>query len=170
MLRPIQILVGTMMWSLGLLAVVLIIALPADDRFAAPPLSLLAVQFVAGGAIHALLETIGYRTPAIHPETDEPTAAMESYTAFQSRTILRSSLAELVAIGSLVAAFVIDDGGVLGYATGASISLALTAVHAWPWSRPVDKTVASLERDGGRSYLRDRLGLPPKLGGAIQEL
>jgi hypothetical protein len=169
MLRQTQILVGTMMWSLVLLAVVLVIALPEDDRFAAPPLWLLAAQFAAGGVIYVLLEQIGYRTVAINPESDQQSAMTAAIGAFNSGTILRFALSELVAIGSLATAFAIDGGSVIGYATGAVVSLALIGFHAWPWSRPVDKTVASLERDGGRSYLREKLGLPPKLGGAIQE-
>jgi hypothetical protein len=170
MLRQIQTLVGTMMWSLVLLAVVLVIALPDDDRFAAPPLWLLAAQFGAGAVILVVLDHIGYRTAAIHVETDQQSAATQAVSAFQAGTILRFSLSELVAIGSLAAAFALDHGSVIGYATGAVVSLALIGFHAWPWSRPVDRTVASLERAGGRSHLREKLGLPPKLGGAIQEL
>jgi hypothetical protein len=170
MLRQIQLLVGTMMWSLVLLAVVLVFVLPVDDRLAAPPLWLLAAQFAAGGAIYLALESIGYRTPAIHPEDDQATATTTAVRALQSGTILRFALSEPIALASLAAAFVIDGGSVLCYATGAVVSVALIGYHAWPWSRPVDKTVASLERDGGRSYLREGLGLPPKLGGAIQEL
>ena len=119
MLRQIQTLVGTMMWSLVLLAVVLLIALPADDRFDAPPLWLLAAQFGAGAAIFLLVESIGYRTVAVDPETDQQGATTQAFAAFQTGTIVRFSLCE---------------------------------------------------RAGGRSYLRERLGLPPKLGGAIQEL
>ena len=170
MLRQIQLLAGAMMSSLVLLALVLVFAVTDDDRLAAPPMWLLAAQFAAGGAIFYLLEKIGYRTIAIDPEADESAAAADAYGAFQSGTIVRFSISEVVAMASVAAAFVIDSGGVTGYATGAVVSLALMGYHAWPWSRPVDRTVASLERDGGRSHLRDRLGLPPKLGGAIQEL
>jgi hypothetical protein len=161
MLRQIQILVGTMMWSLVLLAVVLVIALPEDDRFTAPPLWLLAAQLGAGAVIHLLLEKVGYLTEAIDPEADQQSAMTQAFSAFQAGTILRFSVSEVVAIASLVAAFAIDDGSVIGYSTGAVVSLALIGFHAWPWSRPVDKTVASLERDGGHSYLREKLGLPP---------
>lgn len=170
MLRQIQLLVGAMMSSLVVLAIVLVAALTDDDRFAAPPMWLLAAQFGAGAAIFLLLEAIGYRTIAIHPEADQAAAMSDAFGAFQSGTIMRFSLSELVALGSIVAAFAMDSGGVTGFATGALVSLALMGYHAWPWSRPIDKTIASLERDGGRSHLRDRLGLPPKLGGAIQEL
>ncbi len=169
MLRQLQTLVGAMMGSLVLLAVILVVALPDDDRFTAPPLWLLAAQFGAGAVIHVLLDNVGYRTAAIHVETDQQAATAQAFSAFQAGTILRFSLAELIAIGSLAIAFAHDDGSVIGYSTGAAVSLALIVFHTWPWSRPVDRTVASLERDGGRSYLRERLGMPPKLGGAIQE-
>ncbi len=170
MLRQIQLLTVAMMSSLVVLAVVVAVALPDDDRFAAPPLWLLAAQFGTGAALFALIETIGYRTVAVDPETDQQSAMTQAFAAFQSGTIVRFALSEVVAVGSLAAAFVIDDGGVTGYATGAVVSLALMGYHAWPWSRPVDKTVARLERAGGRSHLREGLGLPHKPGGAIQEL
>jgi hypothetical protein len=169
MLRQIQLLVGSMMIALVLLAVVLVLALP-DDELAAAPLWLLAAQFAAGAVIHVVIESIGYRTPAIHVETDEATAADEAYNAFQSRTILRSSLAELVALGSVPFAFILDEGGITGFAIGAGVSLALAAVHAWPWNRPVAKTIASLEREGGRSHLREKLGLPTVVDGPVREV
>ena len=170
MLRQIQVLAGAMMSSLVLLAVVVAFALPGDDRFAAPPMWLLAAQFGAGAGLFVLIEKVGYRTVALDPETDQQSATTQAFAAFQSGTIVRFALSEVVALGSLATAFVIDDGGVTGYATGAVVSLALMGYHAWPWSRPVDRTVAILERDGGRSHLREGLGLPHKLGGAVQEL
>ena len=170
MLRQLQVLVGAMMGSLVLLAMVLAIALPDQDRFAAPPLWLLAAQFGAGATIHVLLEKVGYVAPATHPEDDPQTAMVASVQAFQAGTIRRFALSEPIALASVAAAFVIDGGSVACYATGAVVSMALIGFHAWPWSRPIDRTVASLEREGGRSHLRERLGVPPKLGGAIQEL
>ena len=169
MLRQIQLLAGAMMSSLILIAVVVASAAPGDDRFAAPPMWLLAAQFGAGAALFVLIETFGYRTGAFDPETEQTTTA-DALAAFQNGTIMRFALSEVVALGSLAAAFVIEEGGITGYATGAVVSLALMGYHAWPWSRPVDKTVAQLERDGGRSGLREGLGLPPKLSGAITEL
>ena len=50
----------------------------------------------------------------------------------------------------------------------AAISPVLMAVHAWPGAGPIEKTRASLEREGGRSFLREQLGLAPV--GPIQEL
>jgi len=170
MVRQTQMLVGSLMGSLVILAIVLVFVLPADHRFDAPPPWLLATQFLAGGIVHLVVESVGYRTPAIDAETDEATAAMESFAAYNSATILRFALAEVVALASFASAFVIEDGSVFFYVTGGIISLGLIGFHAWPWARPVDRTIASLERAGGRSHLRERLGLPPTVGGAIQEL
>ena len=114
MLRQLQTLVGTMMWSLVLLAIVLMIALPEEGRYAAPPLWLLAAQFGAGAVIHLLLDAIGYRTAAIHVETDEQSATTQAVSALQAGTILRFSISELVAIGSLASAFTLDHGSVIG--------------------------------------------------------
>jgi hypothetical protein len=170
MIQQIRTLVGALMSSLVLLGLVLAFALPAEDRFAAPPLWLVAAQVVAGGVVFALLESVGYRTAAIDPGVDRESAMTASGRAFQSGTIVRFALSEPIALASFAAVFVIDGGSVPGYATGAAISLALIGYHAWPWSRPIDKTIASLERAGGNSYLREKLELPPRMGGAIQEL
>ena len=156
------------MGSLVMIAVALAVALPESERFHSPPLWLVGAQVVAALVIHLLVEAIGYRAPAIDPETDQATAASEAFRAFTSGTVLRVGLCESIALASVVAAFLVETGGYLGFLTGAVVSLVLMAVHAWPGAGPVDKTVISLERDGGRSYLRERLGLGGP--GPIQEL
>ena len=159
MLRQVQMLAGAVMASLLMIGVALVVAFPEDERFDAPPLWLVGAQVAAAVVVHLLVESIGYRTAAIHPETGEAESAVEATRAFTAGTLLRVAMCESIALASIVAAFLVDSGGYLGFLTGAAISLALMAVHAWPGSGPIDKTVISLEREGGRSYLRERLGL-----------
>ena len=167
MLRQVQTIVGAVMGSLVMIAIALGLAFPADERFDAPPLWLVAAQVLAAIAVHIVVEAAGYRTPAIHPETSEAEARATSARAFTSGTVLRVGLCESIALASVAAAFLVDPGGYAGFLTGAAISLVLMAVHAWPSSGPIEKTRASLERDGGRSFLREQLGQleEPGLGG-----
>ena len=156
------------MASLVMIAIALAVVFPESERFHSPPLWLVGAQVVAALMIHLLVEAIGYRAPAIHPEADPATAGTEAVRAFTAGTVLRVALCESIALASVAAAFLVDTGGYLGFLTGAAISLVLMAVHAWPGAGPVEKTVISLEREGGRSHLRERLGLGG--GGPIQEL
>ena len=84
--------------------------------------------------------------------------------------VLRGALSESVAIASLALAFIVTEGPFVTYLGGAVVSLLLFALHAYPSERTISRTEASLERDGGTSYLRHRLGLPPASTGPIQEL
>lgn len=167
MLRQVQLVVGSVMSSLVVIAIALSTAF-TDDRFAAPPLWLLAVQVVAAVGIHLLVETIGYRTPALPPGTDAAEAGTTSSQALVRGTILRVAMCESIALASVAAAFVVEEGGYAGLLTGVVIALVLMAVHAWPRTAVVDRTAQSLERDGARSHLHERLGLAPQ--GPIQEL
>ncbi len=161
MLATLRILVLALMWSLVLIAFAMYFVLASsDDGLARPPLWLVAAQVGAGVLVHVVVETVGYRVRAIAPGTPEAEARTRSGGAFRSALILRIALAEAIAVASLAAAFVVESGGFLGYVTGAVVSLVLVGFHGWPWTRPIDKTTESLERDGARSYLREQLGLP----------
>lgn len=168
MLRQVQILAGAVMGSLVMIAIALGIAFPDGERFDAPPLWLIGAQVAAAVVVHLLVEAIGYRAGAIHPETGEAEARGQAMHSFTSGTVLRLGLCESIALASVAAAFLVDTGGYVGFLTGAAVSLALMAVHAWPGTGPIGKTATNLERDGGRSYLREQLGLGPV--GPIQEL
>lgn len=80
--------------------------------------------------------------------------------------ILRFALSEVIAIASLVAAFVVE-GGILTYAVGAVVSLVLMAVHVWPSARPVGRVADALEAAGRRTTLREEFGVPAP--GPIQQ-
>ena len=151
-----RILAFALMDAVALLGLVVFFVVRQDgDVGAAPPLWLVAGQLLAGLVVHVLIEAVGYRAGALPPAIAEDEARRRSLQALQAGTVLRGVLAESVAIASLVAAFVLQEGGFLGYVVGAAVSLALMAVHVWPGSRPVAKTIAALERDGGCSRLRE---------------
>jgi hypothetical protein len=168
MLRQVQMLAGAVMGSLVITANVLSVAFSSGDRFDAPPLWLVGAQVAAAVVVHLEVGAIGYRPRALHIETTEAEARQLSARAFNSGTVLRLGLCESVALASVAAGFLIESGGYVCILTGAAISLVLMAVHGWPGDGPIDRTVASLERDGARSYLREQLGLGSV--GPIQEL
>ena len=143
---------------------------PDDDPFVAPTLWLVGAQVFAGLSIHALLDTIGYRVPAILPGTPADEAQKAGVAAYTQRTVIRLALSELVALASLAYVFAMGGHDRVGYVTGALVSIVLLSIHVWPWSRPIDRTLAGLQRDGARVPLREAFGLEPKLTGPIQEL
>ena len=124
-----------------------------------PPTWVPLAQLAAGVAIHFAVEAIGYRVQPLDPSMSDEDAATAARTRWQSSMILRFALIEVLALASLVAAFVID-GGVWTYAVGALVSLVLMAVHVWPAARSVGKTADALEAQGQASFLRESFGLP----------
>jgi hypothetical protein len=143
---------------------------PDGAALVAPPLWLVGAQLVAGLAIHLVLDAVGYRVPAVRPGTPTDEAQRTGVAAYTSRTVLRLALSESVALASLALVFVLGGHQWLGYVSGAVVSLVLLAVHVWPWSRPIDRTLAGLQLDGARVPLREAFGLEPELTGPIQEL
>jgi hypothetical protein len=171
MAQTTRILAGGLMGALVVMAIALYVVLSATtDIAASPPLWLVGAQVAAGLSVHYLNEAAGYRTTAIAPGTAREEAAAQARLAFQSAMIRRFAFSEVIAIASIAAAFIVTSGGFLGYVSGALVSLALMVVHVWPWARPVARTAASLERDGGRSYLLEEFGFSGPDGGAIQRL
>lgn len=168
MLQQLRTVVGAMTGTLVVLGVVAWFAVGAEDAATAPPMWLVVAQLVVGVVVFAMCETVGYRTPAIAPGASPEEARRTSQQALTSSTFVRAALCESIALVSLAVAFVIPHGGVLGYAVGAAVSIALLLVHAWPGQRVIERIATSLERDGGRSGLREAAGLMPR--GPIQEL
>jgi hypothetical protein len=166
-----RVLAGALMGALVVIAVVMYVVLGAtEDVLAPPPLWLVAAQVVAGLAAHGFCEALGYRTRPLDPSLDADEARTVARARFQAGMILRFAVCEAIAIVSLAMAFVVGEGGWLGYVTGAAVSLVLMAVHVWPWSRPVDRVRLALERDGASSGLGEDFGLSPRSAGPIQEL
>jgi hypothetical protein len=171
MLLQLRILAGALMGALLVIGVALYLVLSAtSDVGELPPLWVVGAQIAAGGSMHYLLEATGYRTTAIPPGTPRQDAEPRALVAFQSALIRRFAFSEFIAMASVVVAFVIHQGQFLAYVSGAFVSLALMIVHVVPWARPIARTAASLDRDGGRSYLLEALGLPGPEAGPIQRL
>ena len=169
--RQSQVLAGSTISMLVVLAAVSYAALAPDhDALTTPPLWLVAVQLVAGAGVHVLLDAVGYRTRAVPPATPAEEAQRAGVAAYTQRAVLRLALSELVGLLSLAYVFGFGADEWLGYLTGAAVSIVLVLVHVWPWARPVDRTRASLEREGAQVPLREAFGLEPKLTGPIQEL
>lgn len=150
-----RVLAGSLMGALVVIGVALSVVLPAPESF---PVTVLAVQVLAGVAAHVLIEAVGYRTPALSTSLTDDDAAAQARTRWQALMIMRFAIAEFVAIASLAAAFVLPDGSILTYLGGAVASLVLMVVHVWPGARPVGKVADALEAGGKRSGLREAFG------------
>ena len=171
MLVQLRILAGALMGALLFIGIALYLVLSAtSDITEMPPLWVVGAQIAAGVSIHYLLEAAGYRTPAIPVGTPREDAQPQALIAFQSAMIRRFAFSEFIAMASVVVAFVIHEGQFLAYVSGALVSLALMVVHVFPWARPVARTAANLDRDGGRSYLLEALGMAGPDAGPIQPL
>ena len=171
MLLQLRILAGALMGALLVIGVALYLVLSAtSDVGELPPLWVVGAQIAAGGSMHYLLEATGYRTSAVPAGTPREDAEPRALVAFQSALIRRFAFSEFIAMASVVVAFVIHQGQFLAYVSGAFVSLALMIVHVFPWTRPIARTAASLDRDGGRSYLLEALGLPGPEAGPIQRI
>jgi hypothetical protein len=171
MLQQIRVLAAALMGAVVVIGIALFTVLSAtSDVTELPPLWVVGAQIAAGASIHYLLEAAGYRTPAIPPGTPREEAERQAVAAFQSAMIKRFAFSELIAIASVVVAFVITEGQFLAYVSGGLVSLALMVLHVYPWVRPVARTAASLDRDGGRSHLLEAFGMPGPDSGPIQPL
>ncbi|MCD4535728.1 hypothetical protein LRP67_16680 [Nocardioides sp. cx-169] len=177
MLTSLRIVVGAMMAFLLLIALSLSFVLapsgssPPDQGLLDAPAPWVPAALLAGGvALHLVITAVGYRTPAIVPGTPPEVAGRAAAGALTSGTFLRAALAESLALLALALAFVLIEGGFVTYLCGAAVSLALSALHAFPREATIRRTEESLERQGGTSYLRQQLSLPAPRSGAVQEL
>ena len=166
-----SVLAGTLMAALVIIPVALwFVFSGTDDALAVPSPLLLAAPLVAGVVLHLLIEAVGYRTAAITPGTPDEEARRTALMHFVSALVRRFALSEAIALISIALAFVVEEGGYVLVLLGCATSLVLMVVHVWPGARPVNRTAASLERDGARSGLREAFGLESQPGGAIQQL
>ena len=160
-----RILAASLMGALVVMGVALSFVLPREGSF---PVVVLLVQLVAGVVVHVLLDAVGYRTPPLATGLTEEAAVAQARARWQAGMILRFALAELIAIVSIAAAFVLPEGDITVYLGGAVVSLVLMVVHVWPGARPVGKAATALEAGGTRSGLRETFGLSEP--GPVQRL
>lgn len=107
-----------------------------------------------------VLRSIGYRTVVLARGLTKKEAMSQSRLSYQATLFRRMMIAELPMIVSLTLAFTIPGGFYL-VLFGSAATLNLLVLHVWPSERSVERTRASLELGGNRSYLREALGLPP---------
>jgi hypothetical protein len=150
-----RIMAGSLMGALVVIGVALSTILPGGGV----SLVVVLVQVVAGLAAHGLLEAVGYRMPPLTAGLTDEDAAAQTRTRWQTGMILRFAISEFIAIASIAAAFVLEDGTIWTYLVGALVSLVLMGVHVWPWARPVGRTADALEAAGKRSGLRETFGV-----------
>ena len=132
------------------------------------PSPLLAVPVVLGLGSAVLSETLGYRHLAIAPGTAKDQAMSLATSAYSTGTLMRFVYSEVVLFVTLGLAFVVPSGGYLALLLASLVAMALIAFECWPRDRPIARSQASLERDGGVSYLREAYGL--RTDTVIQEL
>ena len=167
MLASLRILVGALLSAA--VVVVAAMAIPlgtVDGAFEPTPLIAVPVVLALGSAL--VCETVGYRHPAIAPGTAKDQAMRQATAAYSTGTLLRFALSEVVLVLTLALGFVLPTGGYLALLVAAPITMALVWFECWPRERPIARSQASLERDGGVSHLRAAYGL--RTDTVIQEL
>lgn len=166
-----QVLAGALMAALVVIPLALYFVVGDEpEALTTPSLPLLLAALPAAGLVmHVLLETIGYRVQPLEPGTTEEQARSQAVLRWQASMIQRFAFCEVIAIVSVVLCFVVSAGGYLLTLVGCATSLALMAVHVYPWARPVGKVADVLERDGARSGLREAFGMSTGRGPAVQE-
>ena len=166
-----RILAGSLMGALVIIPVALYAAVGSDeDALGRPDLLLLAGLPVLAVLLHVVLEAVGYRLQPVDAGTDPEEARRVGLARLQAATMLRFALSESVGIISVALCFVVSPGGFVLTLVGCACALVLMGIHVWPWSRPLEKSIAALEGAGARTGLRDVFGLAERPGGAIQEL
>lgn len=162
--RSIRIMAATLMTGLVFITIALALVLP--DLDSRPSWLVPAGLVVAGVVDHLLIETMGYRVPALKVGETDPDISL---TRYQGAMMLRFALAEGLGIIAVALSFVVSSGGFVVLLVGVAISLALLAFHVWPWRRPVDKIADRLEAEGQPTPLRSAFGYADNAG-AVQRL
>jgi len=156
MLSSLRTTVGAVMGSLVIMGVALWFVF--TDHAEMPEVLWLGIVLLLGAGAAGLIQSVGFRTPAIAPGASSEESTRQARSAFQSGTISRMAMAEMPAIGSIAVAFVAPEGGFVLYLLGAAIALGLLATYALPSDTTIARTQQSLEREGGRADLNAALG------------
>ena len=166
-IRDSRILVGALLSAVVIIVVAMLVPLGTMDGAFEPTLLIALPVVLALGSL-AVSETLGYRHPAIAPGTPKDQAMRQATTAYSSGTFMRFAFSEVVFVLTLALAFVVTSGGYLALLVAAPITMALIWFECWPRDRPIARSQASLERDGGVTHLRAAYGL--RTDTVIQEL
>lgn len=152
-LQALRVLTGTLIGAIVVLAVVAVVVLGLDEY---PSPVVAGALFVINVVAFGIAELVGYRTPALAPDTEPEAALHDGLNALQQTTIVRFAITEAPAILSLAWAFVAESGWV--YLVGGFWALLSMAWHVWPSRRIAAKLERSLDREGARSGLTQVFG------------
>lgn len=133
-----------------MLGVILLTVFPPETRFAAPATWLVVAQIVLAIIIFVLCQTVFSRARAIPRGTPTEIADPQALAAQSTLFFYRFTACEVLAVGSVAAAFVALPSSWLSYATGGFLSFALCLLHVIPNERTTARVKESLERDGAR--------------------
>jgi hypothetical protein len=122
------------------------------------PSGWLYVAIAALGLIAAsLIQTFGYRFPALSPDLDPAAARAAGLRVYQQSMYLRFALSESVAIIAIALLFSGNSNTILPYVLAAAIAALLMAYHVWPSASLISRVEQRLDRNGGRSDLANAL-------------
>lgn len=121
----------------------------------APPTWAVVLLLGLAALAWALGATWGFSVPALDPGTPAKESAAVSRLAFQTSSLRRLYLGDVVAIVGVVLAVALSS--FVTYAVAALLALAVIMVNAWPTDRSIAKVQARLDAGGAQSYLRDHL-------------
>ncbi|MDP3894231.1 hypothetical protein [Nocardioides sp.] len=156
LMQSMRVLALSLMSALVAIVVALFFVVPADERGTVVPL-LLALAVLAAVGQHGLVGLLGYRTPAIPPATPRAEAAERAVGAWRTGMVLRFVLIEAVPIAFVVIALVADEGGYFALVVATVAALVLAWLHVYPREATVRRVEEHLDREGGRSHLREAL-------------
>lgn len=151
MLSSLRTIVSAVMGSLVFIGLALWFVF--TDHAEMPELLWLGIVLLVGAGAAGLIQSVGFRTPAIAPGASSEDSARQARSAFQAGTMSRMAIAETPAIVSIAVAFVAQDGAFVLFLVGAAISLGLLAAYVVPSDSTIARTQQSLEREGGRADL-----------------
>lgn len=123
----------------------------------APGVSMYAIIVALGVLAAVLVQTFGYRIPALAPNLDSSAARATALRAYQRSMLLRFALSESVAIVAIALLFADRSNTILPYLVAALIAELLLAYHVWPSAGLISRVQQRLDRNGGRSDLTNAM-------------
>lgn len=137
----------------------LIVFFIGDVRWLPSPTAVVAVVVVNLVAF-VVAELVGYRTPALRPDTPRAQALRTGMTWLHISTVVRLVITGAPVLVSLITKFVLDPGPWTFY-IGSFVAALCLIWHGWPSSRVIRRIERSLDRAGGRSDLSELLSTTP---------
>lgn len=123
----------------------------------APGVWMYAVIVALGVVAAVLVQTFGYRIPALQPNLESSQARATALRVYQQSMFLRFALSESVAIVTIALLFAGGSNTILPYVVAALIAELLLAYHVWPSERVISRVQQRLDRNGGRSDLANAM-------------